>query len=285
MARSLCLAALWLIMAGQGDAGETLRHFFKTSDGITLSYLEAGPETDSEKKFSIALIPGWAMPATIWQKQLEVLGRRYNTLALDPRGQGRSEIAATGYTAERRASDIHEFLQRRPKTLLVGWSLGALEALQAVHMFGTASLAGLVLVDSSVGEKPAPRSNGHFQQRLREDRAKTVSEFVRAIFATERTEPELHALSRDAMRMKLEDSLAILDYPFERGHWKRIVLSFDKPLLYAVTRQFEQQAANLKKHRPSTQVEVFKKAGHALFVDQAERFNALLEKFAARISR
>ena len=84
--------------------------------------------------------------------------------------------------------------------------------------------------------------------------------------------------------MALEDSLALLDYPFERGHWRGIARAFDKPLLYIVTPQFERQAANLKKNRPATQIEVFKRAGHALFVDEPERFNALIEKFAERLS-
>ncbi len=285
MARGWCLALLLLIMASRGDAGEIIRRSLRTSDGVSLSFLEAGQQSGDKNKLAIVLIPGWSMPATIWRKQLEAFGRRYETLALDPRGQGESEIPATGYTAERRATDIHEFMQSRSKVLLVGWSLGAIEALQTVHMFGAETLAGLVLVDSSVGEEPAPRPGGNFSKRLREDREKTLSEFVRAIFATRRDEEELRGLTRDAMRMKLEDSLALLDYPFERSHWKGIALGFKKPLLYAVTPQFEQQAANLKKHRPATQVEVFKKAGHALFVDEPERFNALVEKFAAKVSR
>jgi non-heme chloroperoxidase len=285
MARGLCLALLLLIMASRGDAGEIIRRSFQTSDAVSLSFLEAGQESEGKNKLAIVLIPGWSMPATIWRKQLEAFGQRYETLALDPRGQGESEIPATGYTAERRATDIHEFLQSRSNVLLVGWSLGAIEALQTVHMFGAEPLAGLVLVDSSVGEEPAPRPGGNFNKRLREDREKTLSEFVRAIFATRRDEGELRELTRDALRMKLEDSLALLDYPFERSHWKRIALAFKKPLLYAVTPQFEPQAANLKKHRPTTQIEVFKKAGHALFVDEPDRFNTLIENFAAKVSR
>ena len=83
--------------------------------------------------------------------------------------------------------------------------------------------------------------------------------------------------------MPLEDSLALLDYPFARAHWRNIARAFNKPLLYVVTPQFEAQAGNLKKNRPRTQVEVFKKAGHALFVDEPERFNALIEQFAKKV--
>jgi microsomal epoxide hydrolase len=80
--------------------------------------------------------------------------------------------------------------------------------------------------------------------------------------------------------MRLEDSIALLSYPFERTHWKNITHGFNKPLLYVVTPQFEQQAQNLRKTRPGTQIEVFKQAGHALFVDEPQRFNALILRFA-----
>jgi non-heme chloroperoxidase len=163
--------------------------------------------------------------------------------------------------------------------------LGGIESLQYVHMYGAGRLAGLALVDNSVGEGRAPPPSGTFKRRLREDRDKMLHEFVRAIFAKPRSEEELSELVRGAKRMALEDSLALLDYPFERIHWRRITQAFNKPLLYAVTPQFEAQAANLKKNRPATKVEIFTAAGHALFVDQAERFNRSIESFAKSLSR
>lgn len=283
MSRLSCLGFVVLIVATNCAAAQIGRQTFQTSDGVTLSFLETGTEQAGRDRLTIAMIPGWLMPAAIWQRQLQAFGRHFHTLALDPRGQGESQVAATGYTAERRATDLSEFLAPRSKVLLIGWSLGAIEALQYVHMFGTARISGLVLVDSSVGEEPAPKAGGNFKERFHEDRDKMLSEFVRAIFAKPPGEKELAELASGAKRIPLEDSLALLDYPFERSHWRSIARAFDKPLLYIVTPQFEQQAANLKKNRPATQVEVFKKAGHALFADEPQRFNALIEKFAARL--
>jgi non-heme chloroperoxidase len=263
-----------------GAAEPLSRRTFQTSDGATLSILEAGQGHASTRGLTIAWVPGWSMPATIWQRQLEALGRSYHTLALDPRGQGESQTPSFGYTAERRATDLHDFLQPFSDVLLIGWSLGAIESLQYVYMFGAQRLAGLVLVDSSVGEEPAPPSGGTFTRRLRENRDAMLNEFVRAIFSKPRPEPEIESFVRGAKRMRLEDSLALLSYPFERTHWKRIVHGFNKPLLYVVTPQFEKQGRNLQKHRPGTQMEVFKRAGHALFVDEPQRFNALILRFA-----
>jgi microsomal epoxide hydrolase len=271
-------------MTTASDAAHTNRRSFKTSDGVTLSFIEAGQKFANRNDHQIALIPGWSMPATIWREQIHGLRPRYYTVALDPRGQGGSEVPAGGYTAERRATDLKEFLEPFSNILLIGWSLGAIESLQYVHMFGSDRLTGMVLVDSSVGEEPAPNPRDNFKQRLREDRDRALTGFMRAIFAKPRSDTEVVDLVKDAKRMALHDSLALLNYPFDRAHWRNIARGFKKPLLYVVTPQFEAQAANLKKYRPATEVEVFKKAGHALFADEPKRFNTLVETFARKIS-
>jgi non-heme chloroperoxidase len=270
-------------MAAEGRSdGQSVRRTFQTSDGVRLSFLETGSEHAAEESTTIAFITGWSMPASLWEKQLTDLGRSYHALALDPRGQGESEVPTFGYTAERRANDIHEFLKPFSKILLVGWSLGAIESLQYISMFGGDRLAGLVLVDSSVGEEPAPGPGGEgaFLKELRKDRDQALTQFIHAIFKTKRNKADLDELVRGAQRMALTDSIALLSYPFPRTHWRQITRGFTKPLLYVVTPQFEAQAHNLQKNRPGTQVEIFRLAGHALFVDEPERFNALIEKFA-----
>jgi non-heme chloroperoxidase len=260
------------------------RRSFQTSDGVTLSVLDAGQSKTRSGAVTIVFVPGWSMPAEIWRRQVEYLGQRYHTLALDPRGQGDSEVPLKGYTAERRATDLKDLLSPFSKVLLVGWSLGAIEALQYIHRFGAQRLAGLVLVDSSVGEEPVPKEDGAFLQALRADRDKNLDAFVRAIFKRPRTDEQVSALVKGAKRMSLEDSIALLSYPFPRTHWKRIAHAYRKPLLYVVTPQFAEQARNLQKNRKGTEVEIFRDAGHALFVDEPERFNALIETFARALS-
>ena len=76
----------------QSSASQITRLALVTSDGVTLSVLESGQVHAKKSQLKIALIPGWSMPATIWQKQLEQFGQRYHTLALDPRGQGESQV-------------------------------------------------------------------------------------------------------------------------------------------------------------------------------------------------
>jgi microsomal epoxide hydrolase len=277
--QALPLAA-YLARAAAAGADPTLRSFqLTTDDGVRLNVLEAGPEQPDARLPVIVLVPGWCMPATIWSAQLQAFGQRFRTLALDPRGQGDSEIPAAGYEAQRRASDLHELLAPLPRAVLVGWSLGVLDALTLVQRYGDSQLAGLVLVDNSVGEPPAPKPS-KFISDLRADRSTTVDRFVRGLFARPRPEEEIERIKQAALRMPLDGAIALLSYPFPREHWRDIVRAFTKPLCYCVTSRYIEQARNLQRERPATRIEYFEHAGHALFVDEPERFDRVVSEFA-----
>lgn len=277
------LAALCILCGTPAFAAVEARlesKYFVTSDGVRLHVLETASRTPRAPV--IAFVPGWSMPAAIWQAQLAALAKDYPVAALDPRGQGLSQIATSGYTADRRADDIAEFVARYPRVVLVGWSLGALEALQYVLAHGESKLAALVLVDSSVGEPPIPPA-GDFRGALQRNRAQAIDQFVRAMFRTPQPEGELAELTSGALQLPLEAGLALLAYPYPREHWRAAAHGVRVPLLYVVTPQFAEQAKNLKRNRPQFEIAVFEHAGHALFVDEPEKFNALLEDFVRRL--
>jgi non-heme chloroperoxidase len=169
--------------------------------------------------------------------------------------------------------------------ILVGWSLGALEALSYCEKFGEKKLAGVVIVDSSVGEGPRPAPGSGFSRRLRTERAAVLSEFAHEIFRAPRDESEIQQIIQSAKRMPLEASIALLNYPVPREHWKQVVLALRSPLLYAVTSQYALQASQLQEHRPATVVALFAESGHALFADDPARFNRLLGDFVASITQ
>ncbi len=256
---------------------------FITSDGVRLRVLETVPRAPAGALANtmpvVAFVPGWSMPANIWQPQLAALGAGRRIAALDPRGQGDSEIPVRGFDIERRAADVREFVARYDRVVLVGWSLGALEALQCVHRYGDARLEALVLVDSSVGEDSPPAPATRFIEALQQDRRATIKAFVREMFSSSRTAPELDALVDAALRMPLEASLSLFPRGIPREHWRDIARRFSKPLLYVVTEQFAAQARSLLQNRPGTRIAVFETAGHALFVDEPDRFNQLLVDF------
>ena len=152
--RQILASALLLGFAVVGQAAQIRDEYFRTSDGIQLHYREsgAGPKT-------LIFIPGWLMPAEIFDAQLRALGESYHVYAFSPRSQGRSDLYVGRHTAALRARDINEFVVHvnAPDSVLVGWSLGVMEALDYVHRYRPVGLRGLVLIDNSIGAGRPPR--------------------------------------------------------------------------------------------------------------------------------
>jgi microsomal epoxide hydrolase len=256
----------------------------QTTDGVSLRLLQRYRlRVDGARPCTLVFLPGWCMPADMWRLQLEAALPTWHAIAIDPRGQGGSEVPAGGYTAERRADDLHDVLNTLSEpVILVAWSLGVLESLEYVARHGTGKLQALVLVDNSIGEPPAPAGGGHFTEELRRHRDAALEHFVRGMFAKPPAPPMIQTALDSARRMPLGASLALLAYPFPREHWRQIVHQVDVPLVYAVTERFRAQAAALARARPASTIEIFDGAGHALFVDEAARFNDMLRQVALK---
>jgi non-heme chloroperoxidase len=263
--------------------------YFTTGDGVRLHYWVGGPakgssaESTASFQAPLVFVPGWSMPADIFLPQLEHFAQTRQVVALDPRSQGRSAIAASGHNPERRGDDIAELLAKidaknRP-VVLVGWSLGVLDSLAYVKRHGDAAIAAFVWIDNSIGEEPPPKSSYNMPAALRKDRAGTVKSFVRAMFKQPRSDAYLDALTKVVMRVPLETQIQLISYGWPRERWREAVYSSSKPVLYAVTPRWAEQAENLKRNYPRATVEIFEAAGHALFVDEAARFNASVQRF------
>ena len=254
--------------------------FFKSSDGVRLHYLEAGPITGN----IIVLIPGWTMPAWIFERQIADLSAQFHVIALDPRSQGGSDIAASGHDHVRRGQDIAELLARLgpDRVLLVGWSLGVLDSLAYVHASGDSRIAGLVLVDNSIGEDPPPPAPKPRKPGPKPTWKQDMASFVHGMFARPQPQAWLDRLIEACLKTPETAAKALLAYPVPRSFWKDAVYSTSKPVLYVVRPKFAGQAGNLAAHHPSAEAVVLRDAGHAMFVDDAPGFNRRLRDFAAR---
>ena len=95
-------------------------------------------------------------------------------------------------------------------------------------------------------------------------------------------EAYLDKITAASMSVPTNTAVVLIANPAMNGWDMREVLGkIDKPVLYAVTPGLKSQGEMLKQKLPSARVEVFEDAGHALFVDDAARFNALIAEFAS----
>jgi microsomal epoxide hydrolase len=278
---SLVLGLLTPPSWGQSLPRGITDHFFQTSDGVRLHYLEAGPPA----AHTLVFVPGWTMPAWIFMPQIQSFSGRYHVVAFDPRGQGDSAAPAEGYEPVRRGRDVAELIDRLPgRVVVIGWSLGVLDTLASIHVAGDQRLAGLVLVDNSVGEEPppSPYRAGPPRRGRPLNHGESMKAFVRGMFRRPQPASYLERLTEATLRTPPEASRLLLSYPEPRSYWKEAVYGTRVPLLYVIRPRWVAQGENLMRNRPNTEMEVFTDAGHALFIDNAARFNSVTDEFLRR---
>jgi len=226
------------------------------------------------------------MPAEIFDAQLNALSAHRHVVVLSPRSQGRSELFKGPHTPERRARDIDEFVRKAVDGpfVLVGWSLGVMEGLDYVQRFPPKGLKGLVLVDNSIGEAKPPKPSGRPRSAMTDAEWRVwLPGFVHGMFRTPPPEAFLEGLDRSAQRVPRDVADELLAKPYPREYYKSVIYREAVPVLYAITPRFKEQGDALKARLPTARVSIYPEAGHALFVDAADRFNADVDRFVEGI--
>ncbi len=255
---------------------------FRTSDGVSLHYFDAGSGP------ALVLIPGWTMAADIFEPQINELSQRFRVVALDPRSQGDSEKTADGNTLERHAQDISELLEHLDlhDAVLLGWSNGVPDALTFVDQNGTAKLRGLVLVDGFVNVSDPQMQKAMFGmlKSFQADRHKFTDGFVRSMYASK--QPEEYILRVEKQSLKTPTNTAVVEIfnVVSKGDFTPILAKVDKPVLYICGARLESQGKIVVSNVAKARVEVFKDAGHAMFVDDAERFDHVVSDFVESVT-
>ena len=77
---------------------------------MRLHYVETG------RGRTIVMVPGWTMPAWIFDRRSRRSHANWRVVAFDPRAQGASDVAPGGYDPQRRGQDIAELFDRSAPT-------------------------------------------------------------------------------------------------------------------------------------------------------------------------
>ena len=233
---------------------------------------------------SILFVPGWTMPGWIWENQVSHFSAEYRVVTMDPRSQGESSKTCDGNYPASHARDIKAVIDQLhlAPVVVVGWSMGVTEIASYVDQFGTSGLAGIVLVDGVANFDLTTESFKNYSDFLKSaqtDRQKFTSAFVHNMYKKPQAEEYLQRVIKASLAMPTDSAVAMALAGFttdDRPGLSRI----DKPtVIAAATKGMMPMFQDMQKRIPGAKLEMFDDAGHALFVDDADKFNILLEEF------
>ena len=165
--------------------------------------------------------------------------------------------------------------------------MAAAECAAYVDFYGTGQIAGLVLVDGFVGDLADPqRVAGTLQYitQVQKNRRALTDSFVRSMYKKPRSEEYLKHVIDESLQTPTDTAIALFVGTLGWDGSKALA-KIDKPTLLAVTENAFMPAYE-KMHAAiaGSRMVVFQ-SGHALFVDEPEKFNKLLEEFVGSLGK
>ena len=279
MKTRLTVVLMCMLVTPSAFAQTAKSDFFNTSDGVRIHYVEAGSGR------AIVFIPGWTMPAWIWQKQIDEFSKTYRVIAVDPRSQGESDKPPSGHLPETRSRDYKELVDHLglKKPVLVGWSMACGELVKYAEQFGTGNVGGLVLVDGYLSEKQNAEmfaALSGWMNQLQQDRQKQAEGFVRSMYKKPQTEEYLRSVIKASTDVPADTAVVLIYNMIAVTDFSAGLAKMNRPVLFAYQPESQATADFLKmKLGDKLRLERFDGDGHALFVDDPERFNNVLEDF------
>lgn len=253
---------------------------FLTSDSVHLHYLVSG------KGEALIFIPGWTMPAEIWEKQIEHFSKTNLVIALDLRSQGRSSQTPEGLYLEREAKDVKELVDHMHLSsyYLIGWSWAGPMLYNYLNLFNSSSLKGIVIVDAplKIDEALLKRMTSRIKGLL-QDRSGTTDNFVRSLYKQPQTESYLKKVIKASLMTPTNSAVTLLSIFFisNDSDWIQTLKTTDKPILFIGADGKEDMYIEINKEVKIDYV-IIPKSGHALFVDQPIEFNRIVENFISK---
>lgn len=267
-------------------------NYLETKDGAKIYYEVHGQGRP------VMLVHGWLCSSRFWQKNVPELARHFRVVTFDLRGHGNSSKFLNGHTIRQYAQDVREVVERLglQDAVLVGWSLGGSVVLSYRQQYAHDScLRGLAVVDSC----PFPFSPAEWNNHTLRD---YNLERMQATFAALRADPRKFAVDFTCRMFKQMPSDADKDWvvaemmkapewigeaiysDFVTCDFASTLPEIKIPVLVCTADSgvFPKGIAMgkaLAAQAPRATFIPFEEAGHMLFYEQPQKFNAALAGF------
>jgi pimeloyl-ACP methyl ester carboxylesterase len=273
--------------------------------GITRAeYIEVEPNvllhvTDAGDGRPVVLIPGWPLSDEMYEYQYnDLINNNFRVIGITLRGFGKSDKPYREYNYNIHALDIKKVLSKLDikDAVLCGFSMGGAIAIRYTSTYNGTHISKLVLAGAAA---PIWTQRKDFPFNLPvsavddliklnyKDRPKLLSDFAKIFSATENSLSEgigswlngiclsasSYATAQCLLALRdtdLRSDLGKIKIPTLIMHGKKDkICSFDL-------------AGQMKAGIAGSQIIVFEKSGHSLFLEETAKFNKELIKFAGK---
>jgi pimeloyl-ACP methyl ester carboxylesterase len=273
--------------------------------GITRAeYIEVEPNvllhvTDAGDGRPVVLIPGWPLSDEMYEYQYnDLINNNFRVIGITLRGFGKSDKPYREYNYNIHALDIKKVLSKLDikDAVLCGFSMGGAIAIRYTSTYNGTHISKLVLAGAAA---PIWTQRKDFPFNLPvsavddliklnyKDRPKLLSDFAKIFSATENSLSEgigswlngiclsasSYATAQCLLALRdtdLRSDLGKIKIPTLIMHGKKDkICSFDL-------------AGQMKAGIAGSQIIVFEKSGHSLFLEETTKFNKELIKFAGK---
>jgi len=272
-------------------AGKARAEYIKVESNVRLHVTDAGEGRP------IVLIPGWPLSDEMYEYQYnDLINNKFRIIGITLRGFGKSDKPYGDYNYDVHASDIKTVLKKLDikDAVLVGFSMGGAIAIHYMAANKGARVSKLVLAGAAA---PIWTQRTDFPYNLPksavddlidlnyQDRPKLLSNFGKIFSATETSLNEgigswLNAINLSASSYATAQSLvALRDTDLRKDLAKITVPTLimhgkkDKICSFDLAEQMKAGISN-------SHVVAFENSGHSLFLEETQKFNAELIKFA-----
>lgn len=274
------------------------------SDGARAEYIDVAANvrlhiTDAGEGQSIVLIHGWPLSDEMYEYQYnDLINNNFRVIGITLRGFGKSDKPYGAYNYDVHAADIKKVLSDLDikDAVLFGFSMGGAIAVRFVSVYNGAHISKLVLAGAAA---PIWTQRDDFEYNLPQsavddliawnykDRPKLLADFAKIFSATETSLNEgignwLNGIGLNASSYATAGCLVALRDTDLRSDLKKITVPTlilhgkkDKICSFDLAEQMKAGISN-------SQLIPFEESGHSLFLEETDKFNAALVKFAKK---
>ena len=269
------IVLLFIISGCNSEPVTTVKSF----DGVSINFDNVG-----KGEPSIILVHGWSNTRSIWDAQVAHFSKKYQVIAIDLPGFGKSGNNRNEWTIASYGEDISRIIQQLnlKKVVLVGFSLGGPIVIEAANK-SPDQVIGVVLVDNlEEVDMQIPPPMAHYLDSVMMDLVNnpTKEKLVGGGFFKKNVDSAFHrvvSILDGASHIGWRESIAGL-VSWQNESCTNSIKAVKAPIIAINSDLHPTNVEAFRKYVPTFKANIVINVGHLIMWDNTEEFNRLLEE-------